>query len=213
MTIIKMFSTRGYKTTAIDVRWNKKRAGRYVSFEPVWDINNAGICTAATLTWLRKSIATEGRGVRSVDELGPPYLMAIIQGAYTRGTIPFVNKDKYKLDKFDGIPALISSQNLTPGESARGAGFFDPTFVINWVSRKPCHCLFAFLHPAGESGHMIGLRYDGQIIETFDPNFGLYQYSDTGICKEFMRALVVEYYLYSLGGEWIVYEVKPPAQE
>ena len=203
--VTKIFSMSGFH--AVNVTWNKKKVGHYISITPVWDKGEAGLCMGATLTWLKKSIATKGGGIRSADELGSPHLMAIVQGAYTQRTIPFTKKDRYKIDKFDVFPALLSSQSLVPGEAMRGVRFFDPTVIVDLVSRKPCHCLFAFVHPAGESGHVIGMQYDGHIMEMFDSNYGLHQYSDIESCKGHMRVLALECYIGCLGGEWIVLEV------
>ncbi|MET4693044.1 hypothetical protein [Endozoicomonas lisbonensis] len=151
--------------------------------------SRAGLCAAMTVTWIKKSIASQGVGVLSDIEMGSHHWMAIVQAAYEKGSMP----NTQGLSRVDKIFPLLVSQNLKPCECSRGTGFFPPEQVVNWAISKSGHSLYAFEKsgPGGHMSHMIGMRCEGRILQMFNPSEGLYQYSDVSSFKQHMRSYLV----------------------
>ena len=178
----KIFSTDNDLSACVE--WHKVTMGNSVGVEPDWHDIDSGICMGMVLVWMKKSIGTKGEGIHSVDQLGLPHLMAIVHGAY-RKVVPL----KELKHEVDIINRMFITQNLTPGDFMKGKGYFDPEGIVDWILKEPCHCLFSFGSPLGSyrGRHVIGLRYENQTMELFDPNEGLFQYSDEASFKEHMQ--------------------------
>ena len=103
---------------------------------------NEGLSSGMTITWLKKSIASNGRGIFHSRELGPQHFMAIAQGACAwRST-----HGGRKADLVDMLISLIQSQNLIPCKGLCGRGFalFPPEQIVNWALSRPGYSLFFF---------------------------------------------------------------------
>ena len=122
------------------VFWQRVQADSSVYVKPYWNDIDSGICMGMVLVWMKKSIATKGKGIHNVEQLGSPHLMAIVHGAY-RKVVPL----KELKHEVDIITRMFITQNLTPGDQPmRGKGYFDPEGIVDWVLKEPCHCLFSF---------------------------------------------------------------------
>ena len=179
-----------------------------------------GLSSGMTITWLKKSIASNGRGVLHSRELGPQHLMAIKQGACAWwSTFAGRNID---IDVIDMLTFLVQSQNLVVRDHFRGSGFasFPPEQVVNWVLSRPGYSLFSFgkkeefteiteaneLSEAGETSdsikgsytffgatslsaysHMLGIRCERRILQMFDADRGLFEYSTVSDFKQDIR--------------------------
>ena len=182
-----------------NVRWYKVTDGNSVSVDADWHDIDYGICMGMVLVWLKKSIATKGKGIQSVDQLGSPHLMAIVHGAYRR----VVASEELK-HEVDIITRMFIIHNLTPDKPIKGTGYFDPGAIVDWALKEPGHCLFSFGAAFGslDPRHSLGIRYENQIIEMFDPCEGLFQYTDEASFKEHLIEVCYQELSCCLGGEW-----------
>ena len=183
------------------IRWRRERVGsdtRIVSYS-----DHGGLCAGMTATWLKKSIATGGRGIRNLAELGSLHLMAIVHGAFARKPPP----EDDKLNTVDSIIPLLTTQNLAVWESLRGTKQFDTQGIVVWVSFRPCHCVFVFVDQTYQHGHVIGMRCEGDMLEIFDPNRGLFQYPDIKSCTGHLQKVILADHPRCLGGDWGVFRV------
>ena len=189
---------------SIHSRWRKRVVGGRTIMEASYHEDWAGVCLGATITWLRKSIASGETGVLSADELGSVHEMAIIQLA--SGILPMPPGG----ERSDIIIPILHHMNLDSRESMRGFGCFNVQSIYEWVSREPCHCLFVFDKKQDSgylSGHVIGLRYDGRVTQIFDTHYGLIQHANK---DQFMLDLYVTAifnHVQCIGEEWAVFKV------
>ena len=200
--VTRIFSLNiGHTVSAV---WHKERLDGGIQMVARPNIADAiGLCAGTVAVWLKKSIATGDRGILSADELGPQHLIAIVQGAYELSTIPFSRG----LDDIDSMINLLISQNLIYTEFLRGTGILDPLCIANWVLRKTGHCLFAFGSPEGD-GHVLGMRYEGGILELLEPTIGLVRYTDAATFAQQFQLLISHCYPVCLGGEWGIFRVE-----
>ncbi|MET4695347.1 hypothetical protein [Endozoicomonas lisbonensis] len=201
----KIFSTVNDQSACVE--WYKVKAGNSVRVEPCWYQSDGGLCMSMSLIWMKKSIATKGGGIDSAEQLGSPHLTAIVHGAYRKMIVPLTEL-KHEIDV---ITRMFIIQSLEPGESMSGSGYFDPAGIVDWVLKEPCHCLFSFGVPLGSfngARHGIGMRYENQLMQMYDPNEGLFQYSDAESFKEHMEEVCYQNYVHCLGGEWAILKGK-----
>ena len=182
--------------------WRKKTINQRTRMIAYSLESHVGLCAAMTVTWLRKSIDSGEKGIYSANELGCQHLMAIVQAAYARRTIPN-SEGKGRLDVI--IP-LLHSQNLKPAGGIRATGYFPPEQIVNWALSKAGYSLFSFCQPDNFS-HMIGMRCEGKILQLFDPDEGLFQFSDVSSFKQYMREYLVKAQ-WNIGREWGTLSVK-----
>ena len=177
-----------------------------------------GLSSGMTITWLKKSIASDGRGILHSSELGPQHLMAIVQGSCAwRSTFGGIEADViYRLI------SLIQSQNLIACDGLCGRGFalFPPEQVVNWALSRPGYSLLSFgkkqeimgrreanmrsaadgvpyrmegprtflgATSLGAFSHMLGMRCEGRILQMFDADQGLFEYSDVSSFKRHLK--------------------------
>ncbi|UYM17523.1 hypothetical protein [Endozoicomonas euniceicola] len=169
------------------VTWRRTKIGENTRMIAISKLSNVGICTGMVLTWLKKSIASRGRGILRETELGSQHWMAIIQGAYGKRTIPGSNV----LSPVELVISLLFSQNLKPCDWLKGAGFYPPEQLVSWALSKPGYSLFCFSFPCAD-GHMIGMRCEGRVLQMFNPTEGLYQYSNVSSFKQHMRQFLIK---------------------
>ncbi|MCW7551451.1 C58 family peptidase [Endozoicomonas gorgoniicola] len=182
--------------------WRKEKLKQPARIIAYYLDSHAGLCAAMTVTWLRKSIDSGEKGICRATELGSQHLMAIVQAAYARRTIP----NSGGKGRLDVIIPLLHSQNLIPAEGIRGTGFFSPEQIVNWALTKAGYSLFSFCQPDNYS-HMVGMRCEGKILQMFDPDEGLFQFSDVSSFEQYMREFLVSAQ-WNVGREWGILSVK-----
>ena len=183
--INKVFTMDNIHSTS--TTWRQKTTGESTRMVAISNEDDIGICVGIVMTWLKKSIASRGRGIFSDIELGSAHLMGIIQGAFEMKTVPGCKG----LGTIDAFIPLLFSQNLKPCEWLRGSGFYPPEQIVSWALSKPGYSLFCFLK-ADNFGHVIGMRCEGRVLQMFNPTFGLYQYSNVSSFKQHMRHYLIE---------------------
>ena len=188
---------------SIFTRWRKVTIDDKICVVPK-SSPGGGVCSGMTVTWLKKSLSTNGRGIKSFDELGSPHLMAIVQGAFAET----FRAGKTRLDVIDSVVTLLTTQNLTTWEYLCGTHQFDTKGIVIWASLRPCHCIFAFVDRSAKNGHTIGIRCEEGILEVFDSNKGLFQYPDPYSCSSYLETALQNYYPKCLGGNWGIFRVK-----
>ncbi|UYM16531.1 hypothetical protein [Endozoicomonas euniceicola] len=192
-----------------------------------------GLSSGMTITWLKKSIASNGRGILHSNELGSQHLMAIIQGGCAWWST-FAGR---KTDVIDMLIFLIQSQNLVArcGVCGKSFALFPLEQVVNWALSKPGYLLFYFgkkqeftgitgantRSDAGDApnrmegsrtffgatslgafSHMLGIRCEGRILQMFDADQGLFQYSTVSDFKQHMRSYFSTTPPDPIGMEW-----------
>ena len=187
------------------VFWQRTQTDSSVYLKPRWHDIDSGICMGMVLVWMKKSIATKGKGIHNVEQLCSPHLMAIVHGTY-RKVVPL----KELKHEIDIVTRMFIIQSLTPENPKSGTGYFDPAGIVDWVLEEPGHCLFSFGAPLGslKGRHVLGMRYENHIIEMLDPNEGLFQYSDVASFKEHMEQICYLENTNCLGGEWAALKEK-----
>ncbi|MCW7556081.1 hypothetical protein NX722_26320 [Endozoicomonas gorgoniicola] len=169
--------------------------------------SRVGCCSSMVAVWIKKSIATDGRGLSSATELGTVHLMGVVQSAYVNKTL-FNSK---KQDYGSGLIYLLQSQNLITQERMIGHGHFNPEIVVNWVLSKPGHYILLFFNEKGShsvyNGHAIGFRHEGNHMEMFEPNRGLFSYSDQSIFLLQLELRVARVLHKLMGGPWYLHRV------
>ena len=130
------------------VHWRQATLGLNVRMEYRSKMNIKGICAGMTAVWIKKSLASGGRGIKSPVELGSQHLMGIIHSAFSR------NKGKsHDYGTVDLIAPLLESQNLVCWESFPGVVHrVNPCLITLWASLKPSHCLVVFGNKTTKTG-------------------------------------------------------------
>ncbi|MET4694645.1 hypothetical protein [Endozoicomonas lisbonensis] len=199
--MVKKLFTTSFNTYSAFVKWRKETVDgstRFVSTE------GAGICVGATITWLKKSIASEGRGIKSAAELGSVFLMTIVHTTYAM--LPLDSG----VTELEALPSYLSSQDLAVLDRQYGTGMFDPKFVVNWVSGLSGHYIFGFWNKTNNRGHVVGIRRDVGVLEMFDYGMGLYEYPDTRTFIRHLTRFSFEHYSKESGSEWAIFRVGLP---
>ena len=197
--IDKVFTMKNVHSTS--VTWRRKTTGENTRMIAVFNVRNIGLCAGIAIAWLKKSIASGGRGILRDTELGSQHWMAIVQGAYHKGTIP----GSKGLGPMELVIPLLFSQNLKPCDWLRGAGFYPPEQLVFWALSKPGYSLFCFLR-TDNYGHVIGMRCEGRVLQMFNPSEGLYQYSNVSSFKQHMRHFLIKEDLKRFR-EWSIFSV------
>lgn len=155
------------------VRWRKTMVGLNTRMKYRSKINLIGLCGGITAVWIKKSLASEGRGIKTAADLGSQHLMGIVHSAFIR---KMPRPQDYNV--IDSVIPLLNSQNLVCWDSYCGRYQLSPSIIASWVSFKPSHCMIAFNNEISGAGHIIGMRSDTNVLEMFDPDLGLFQYTD-----------------------------------
>ncbi|WP_354007478.1 hypothetical protein [Endozoicomonas lisbonensis] len=197
MLFEKIFSTAN--NYSVNAHWNKK------NLSPVY--NNSGICSGMVVTWLKKSITSEGRGVQSAAEFDFESI-SIIQASYAwKHTFP-----SKALSYSAGIPFLLQSQNLISLDSTSGEMNKSSSagYISNWVLEKTGHFILLYFNGMGDdslyNGHAIGFRFENGILELFNPNEGLYRYFGVSPFELDINVLFWEQYG-NFEGKWYLHKV------
>ena len=186
------------------VRWRNTTIGCNTRMKHCCHMHEKGLCAGITAVWLKKSLASKGRGIKRAVELGSKHLMAIVHGAYEMSLL----SEGSGLDAVDSMISLLNSQGLTNWESLRGKTYLNPQGVAIWASLRPSHCLLAFEDKASVYGHIMGTRCVGSSLEMFDPSEGLFQYSDMDSFVQHLRSVILQHYPQCQGGNWGIFRVK-----
>ncbi|MCW7555842.1 hypothetical protein NX722_25085 [Endozoicomonas gorgoniicola] len=186
------------------VLWRKITIGCNTRMKYHCEKDDRGLCAGITAVWLKKSLASKGRGIKTAVELGSKHLMAIVHGVFARTPPP----EGFGLDSVDSIPPLLTSQSLIGWEALRGKTYLNPQGIAIWASLRPCHCLLAFENRTSEFGHIIGMRCESNTLEMFDPCQGLFQYSDMDSFVKHLQLVISKRYPDCLGGNWGIFRVK-----
>ena len=202
--ITKIFSLENNHST--EARW-----GQWIYFDcwerTIADFSKAGYCSGMVVVWIKKSIATNGRGIRKATDLGSLHLMGIVQSAYVKKTL-FYSK---ALDYGFGLIYLLQSQNLIPLARTLGNGYCCAESIANWILSEPGHYIFLFFRKSGHhsvyNGHAIGFRYEGEAIEMLEPGHGLYGYSDQKSFVSHLKLFIQLKRTSLMGGRWYLYRV------
>lgn len=111
--------------------WNKQ-SGHAV-------FNKAGICTGMVVVWIKKSIASEGRGLKEFGDTDIK-ISSIIQASFTWKHL-FPSKG---LPYPDGIPILLQNQELISLRSTFGQMTVDRERIAEWMLEKTGHFILMF---------------------------------------------------------------------
>ena len=109
-------------------------------------------------------------------------------------------------DRLHVVIPLLHSQSLKACGGITGKGLIAPDPIITWLLSESGYSLLSFGPPAG-NGHMIGMRCEGSILQMFDANQALFQYSEVSSFKQHMQELFSQEYLNHTGGKWGVFRV------
>ena len=199
--VTKIFTTTN--THSAHVRWYGVWSGGRAYIKPSVRLGRkVGLCAATTVIWLKKSIASNDRGILSAAELGPEHLMAIVQGACVVRSIPGCSKGNAVLPY---ILSLLQSQNLKTCGGVLGSGPIPPEMITQLLNRSG-YTLLCF-SPSVGNGHLVAIRYENQILQMFDANQGLFQYSEKSSFIQHMYGLFMGEYSDMIGGKWGVFKV------
>lgn len=128
-----------------------------------------GVCMSMVIDWIVKSSQTPG-GVTSKSELKSGLALSLAQTAYMLDTVG------------QGDAAFIDSQGASVNSST--------TLKKKWYSTKKgryqdvalaCTGLigYALLNIRGGGGHALGYRQKGGVVQFFDPNAGVLQFTSS----------------------------------
>ena len=199
--VTKIFTTTNSHSAC--VRWYGVWSGGRAYMKPsTRSRGKVGLCAATTVIWLKKSIASNGRGILSAAELGPEHLVAIVQGACAVRSIPGCSKGNAVLPY---ILSLLQSQNLKACGGVIGSGPIPPEMITQLLNRSG-YTLLCFSPPVG-NGHLMAIRYENQTLQMFDANQGLFQYSEESSFIQHMYGLFMREYSGIIGGKWGVFKV------
>lgn len=185
------------------VHWHQTTVGLNTRMEYQNKTNNIGLCAGITAVWIKKSLASKGKGIKTAVELGSLHLMGIVHAAFKR---KMPRPQDY--DVTDSITPLLNAQNLMYWESCCGKYQLSPSVIAVWVSLKPSHCLIAFNNSKSGMGHVMGMRFEGNTLEMFDPGQGLFQYSDLVSSASHLERVIFRRHSKCIGGDWGVFRVK-----
>ncbi|WP_354011059.1 hypothetical protein [Endozoicomonas lisbonensis] len=185
------------------VHWRQTTTGLNTRMEYHDKTDNVGLCAGITAVWIKKSLASKGRGIKTAVELGSLHLMGIVHGAFKR---KMPRPQDY--DIADSITPLLNAQSLMYWDSMCGKYRMNPAAMALWGSLKPSHCLIAFNHQESGMGHVMGMRFEDNTLEMFDPGQGLFQYSDPLSSAMHLQSVIYGRYSKCIGGEWGVFRVK-----
>ncbi|UYM14563.1 hypothetical protein [Endozoicomonas euniceicola] len=195
----KVLNTTSY-SYSVNTLWNKKNLCPAVKFE------KAGICSGLVVAWIKKSLASKGKGVLSADELDT-MSASIIQATYNWKHL-FPSKS---MGYGAGIPFLLQSQNLISVDDAVGEMACAIPWIYEWISINTGHFILVFFNKAGDdsvwNGHTAGFRYEDKAFEIFEPNTGLFNYSDIPTFTTFVTRYLEEMYEY-YDGKWYLHKVE-----
>ncbi|MET4708334.1 hypothetical protein [Endozoicomonas lisbonensis] len=145
----------------MSVLWNKK------NLEPVFD-DNFGICAGMVVTWIKKCIASNGKGVQSADELDMKAI-SIIQGAYMMFT-PHSDETQ----NVTSMDFLLGSQNLIVLDYESGLMFGSINHVYEYVQKNSGY-FYLSCRGSDKRSHAIGLWHNNETVEMLDPEHGLFR--------------------------------------
>ncbi|MCW7555840.1 hypothetical protein NX722_25075 [Endozoicomonas gorgoniicola] len=185
------------------VHWRQTSLGSNTCMEYRNKADIIGYCAGITAVWINKSLASEGRGIKTADELGSQHLMGIIHSAFSR---KMPRPQDY--DIIDSITPLINFQNLVCWDFYRGKYHLNPGIIASWASFKPSHCIIAFNNEISGAGHIMGMRSEGNVLEMFEPDLGLFQYTDLKSLISHLHEVIFGFYSKCLGDNWGVLRVK-----
>lgn len=189
-------------------RWKKSplRKG-YRTMVASYKDEYAGYCSGMVVIWIKKSIATNGKGVRQASDLGDMHLMGVVQSAYARKTL-FESKE---LDYGEGLIYLLQSQNLITLAHISGYGYFSSGNLIDWVLSESGHYILLFFNKDGNhtlyNGHAVGFRYESDAMEMFEPEGGLFSYPNPKAFVQNVRARIDSGWYERKGGWWNLHRV------
>ena len=171
---------------------------------------NTGFCSGMVVVWIKKSIASSGRGVRESD-MPSRHFMGIVQSAYAKKTL-FDSKNQ---DYGFGLIYLLQSQNLITQACVAGNGFFSVEGIVDWVLSEPGHYILLFFNERGidslYNGHTIGFRYERDVMQMFEPERGLFEYTDRESFTSHLSSLTQKDLYRSIypkmGGNWYLHRV------
>ena len=190
-------------------RWKKSRLNKdyYRPMVASYKDEYAGYCSGMVVTWIKKSIATNGKGVRQASDLGGIHLMGIVQSAYVRKTL-FESKE---LDYGEGLIYLLQSQNLITLDRIGGNGVFNVASIIDWILSESGHYILLFFNKSGNhsvyNGHVVGFRYEGEAMEMFEPEGGLFSYPNPEKFLQNVRIRINAGCSRRKGGWWYLHRV------
>ena len=218
-----LFETNNY--VSFGVRW--KRDNTAVSgFVPSG--GEEGVCQALTVRWLHKSIRSGG--VRSISELYPMPVEPPEDFQFNRelnaSTLAGCMQSAFTslYSAWGGVPSLnILCSNLSSGIASHMAhlgiyGLFEITImkgegspggltkIIDNISSRNGHFALRLVYK-NVTAHLMGFRHDGQIFQWFEPNIGLYEYSDKESFIKHNMLLCIQYGLFSNVDSWKLHEV------
>ncbi|MCW7555841.1 hypothetical protein NX722_25080 [Endozoicomonas gorgoniicola] len=166
-------------------------------------MNIIGLCGGITAVWIKKSLASEGRGIKTAAELGSQHLMGIVHSAFLR---KMPRPQDY--DVIDSVIPLLDSQNLVYWDFYCGKCQLIPGIIASWVSFKPSHCMIAFNNEISGAGHIMGMRSDSNVLEMFEPDLGLFQYSDLMSASKHLQRVIEGSHAQCMGRNWGMLRVK-----
>ncbi|UYM17229.1 hypothetical protein [Endozoicomonas euniceicola] len=114
-----------------------------------------------------------------------------------------------------GLIYLLQSQHLITQACITGNGFFSVESIVNWVLSEPGHYILLFFNERGSdslnNGHTIGFRYERDVMQMFEPNHGLFEYTDRETFISHLSSLTQKD-LYrtiytKMGGDWYLHRV------
>ncbi|UYM14561.1 hypothetical protein [Endozoicomonas euniceicola] len=194
---MKVFSINCFYS--VNSLWNKK------NLCPSLDKEKAGICSGMVVAWIKKSLASKGKGVLSADEFDT-MSASIIQASYAWKHL-FPSKS---LGYGAGIPFLLQSQNLISVDNTAGGMVNAAPFIPEWMSTKTGHFILVFFNSAGDNalynGHSAGFRCDDKVFEVFEPAHGLYTCFNLPSFTWFVGSYLKERYK-KYDGKWYLHKV------
>ena len=209
---------------AVGVKWRRKKTGSEIHWESHGGL--IGICVPLVAKWLQKSIPLGYRGVRRacelrfgardfqfVNELQASTLMGITQSAFSVQISAF---DAVPQRPFCNIVAVFNVYGLFVKDyAAEGAYFLNLTAIFDKICSSYGYFALAMINfnPDDLDGHVIGFRHDYQIFQMFDPNLGLFEYTDEESFRKHVQLNFLsneDYYCYircSKHNQWMLLEV------
>jgi len=134
--------------------------------------NRNGVCASLVLDWIQKSMEAPG-GVTDKSELKSGLALSLMQASYECDTIGDTTKDFVQAQ---GMHVNVST-SVERKSGLKGLFQRDPLISV----AKACAGMIghAWISIRGNGGHAVGFRQKGGVVQFFDPNEGIMQFSSS----------------------------------
>lgn len=143
--------------------------------------NRNGVCASMVIDWIQKS--SDSGGVTDKSQLKSGLALSMAQTAYMRHV--FGGDNEFVESQGMGVNTSTSIERKT---GLKGLFQKDPLISV----AKACAGMvgYGWISIRGDGGHALGYRQKGGIVQLFDPNEGIMQFSNSADFAKWFPAFV-----------------------